>query len=71
MEIIEDARWHADSESEAHKWLAEHEDTVGSDTWEWDLRDWDIHFLFTCYCVDLAVRLYREHAAAKTQQSAA
>ncbi|MFF1880272.1 hypothetical protein ACFVVC_02220 [Pseudarthrobacter sp. NPDC058196] len=61
-EILDDARWHADSESEAHTWLAEHEDTVGSDTWEWDLRDWDIHFLFTCYCIDLAVRLYRQQA---------
>ncbi|MDO5865126.1 MULTISPECIES: hypothetical protein [Paenarthrobacter] len=70
-EILEEARWHADSESEAHKWLADHEDAVGSDTWEWDLRDWDIHFLFTCYCIDLAVRLYRGHAAAKAQPSAA
>lgn len=60
-EILDDTRWHADSESEAHTWLSNNEDVVGGDTFEWDLRDYDIHFLFTCYAIDMTVRLYRQH----------
>jgi len=62
-EILEDARWHADSESEAHKWLQENEEHVGSDTWEWDLREYDLHFLFTCYAIALTTKLWFEHLA--------
>lgn len=60
-EILDDARSHADSDPEAHTWLAEHEDEVGSDTWEWDLREYDVHFLFACYALDLTTRLWNEH----------
>ncbi|WP_181273659.1 hypothetical protein [Brevibacterium oceani] len=64
-EILDDARWHAESEHQAHTWLRDNEEHVGSDTWEWDLRSFDAHFLFACYCIDAAVRLYREHLAAQ------
>jgi hypothetical protein len=60
-EILDDARSHADSDPEARMWLAEHEDEVGSDTWEWDLREYDVHFLFACYALDLTARLWNEH----------
>lgn len=60
-EILDEARWQADSESEAHKWLANNEEFVGSDTWEWDLREYDINFLFACYAIDTTVQLYRQH----------
>ncbi|MEU9602628.1 hypothetical protein AB0E06_38285 [Streptomyces sp. NPDC048109] len=63
QEVLDDAKWHADSESEAHKWLQDQSEIFGADTWEWDLRDYDIHFLFTCYCIDLAVRIYHEYQA--------
>lgn len=63
QEILDDARWHADSESEAHKWLQENEEHVGSDTCEWNLREYDIHFLFTCYAIALTTTLWREHLA--------
>lgn len=59
-EILDDARWQAETEYQAHTWLDQNEEHVGSDTWEWDLREYDIHFLFTCYAIDMAVRLYRE-----------
>lgn len=65
QEILDDARWHADSESEAHKWLQENERHVGSDTWEWDLREYDIHFLFACYAIAFTTKLWREHLAAQ------
>lgn len=68
-EILDDARWHADSESEAHKWLADHEGSVGSDTWEWDLSDFDIHFIFTCYALELTTRRWHEHLEAQTVAS--
>ncbi len=67
-ELLEDAKWHADSEHEAREWLSENEELVGGDTWEWDLRDYDIHFLFTCYCIDLGVQLYLEHQKQENQQ---
>lgn len=60
-EILTDARWHADSEEEAHKWLAANEDHVGTDTFEWDLREYDFHFLLACYAIDHTVQLYRQH----------
>lgn len=60
-EILDDARRHADSDPEARMWLAEHEDEVGSDTWEWDLREYNVHFLFACYALDLTARLWNEH----------
>ncbi|MFJ5724746.1 hypothetical protein [Streptomyces sp. NPDC093149] len=60
-EILAEARMYAGDEHEAREWLHENSETFGEDTWEWDLRDYDIHFLFTCYGIDLAVRLYREH----------
>lgn len=59
-EIFDEARWHSESEYEAHTWLSQNEQHVGGDTFEWDLREYDIHFLFTCYAIDMAVRLYRE-----------
>lgn len=62
-EIVDDARWHAGSEYEAHEWLRDNEDSVGSDTFEWDLREYDIHFLFTCYAIALTTKLWDEHAA--------
>jgi hypothetical protein len=61
QEILDEARWHADSGSEAHKWLQENEAHFGSDTWEWSLREYDIHFLFTCYAIALTTALWREH----------
>lgn len=60
-EILDDARWHSESAHEAHEWLSDNEEYVGSDTWEWDLRDYDFHFVLACYCIDLGVRLYQEH----------
>ncbi|MFD8609408.1 hypothetical protein [Streptomyces sp. NPDC059631] len=62
-EILDEARLYAGSEHEAREWLHENSETFGGDTWEWDLRDYNIHFLFTCYCIDLAVRLYHEYQA--------
>lgn len=65
-EIIADAQWSAGCSNEAHGWLADNEEFVGSDTWEWDLTEYDFHFLLTCYCIDHAVKLYRKHTAAIT-----
>lgn len=61
-EILDDVAWSADDEHAAHTWLADNESFVGSDTFEWDLRDWDTSFLFACYCIELTTRLYHEHA---------
>ena len=64
QEIIDDAGYHADSEYEAHTWLQDNEDSVGSDTFEWELREYDLHFLFTCYAIALTTKLWDEHVAA-------
>lgn len=60
-EVLEDARLYAESEQEAHEWLRDNEDHVGSDTWEWDMRDYDMHFIFACYAIDKTVQLWREY----------
>lgn len=60
-EILDEARTYGHSTESAHTWLQNQEDLFGSDTWEWDLREYDIHFLFTCYAIHLTTRLWREH----------
>lgn len=63
QEILDEAHWNAETEYQAHTWLSENEQHVGTDTFEWDLREYDIHFLFACYAIDMAVRLHREQKA--------
>lgn len=65
QEVLDEARWHSEAEHEARAWLSENEDRLdASDTWEWDLSEYDSQFLFACYCIDLATRLHREHRTA-------
>ncbi|WP_406004640.1 hypothetical protein [Streptomyces sp. NBC_00987] len=68
--LLVEGRLHAESEHEVREWLRDDREACavfGTDAyWEWDLRDYDNHYLFTCYGIDLAVRLYREHEAEKT-----
>lgn len=33
------------------------------DTWEWDLRDWDYHYLWCCHAIVWAIAAYRKQAA--------
>ncbi|UJW28849.1 hypothetical protein L3Q67_26680 [Saccharothrix sp. AJ9571] len=61
--LLDNAKLHAETEHEAREWLQQSEqlDVFGEDAgWEWDLKDYDIHFRYACYCIDLAVRLYHE-----------
>ncbi|MFF2053850.1 hypothetical protein ACFVU2_19755 [Leifsonia sp. NPDC058194] len=60
-EVLEDARRHSDTEHEASEFLSNHQEVFGSDWWEASLRDWDVHFLFACYAIDLTVKLWREY----------
>ncbi|MFC9756704.1 hypothetical protein [Streptomyces sp. NPDC056921] len=70
-ELLADAQLHAESEHEAREWLRDDHAACANfgenAYWEWDLRDYDTRFLLTCYCIDLAVRLYRKHEAQKTE----
>lgn len=62
-EILDDATSCSKSEHEARGWLDSPEgwELFGLDTWEWDLTDWDVHFLYTCWAIDLTVQAYRRH----------
>lgn len=64
--VLDDARDHSGDEHTARSWLdeAEQRELFGDDTWEWDLTDFNIHFLFTCWAIHLTVRTYREACAA-------
>lgn len=64
-ELLADARIHSEDEHTARQWLQDNDEIFGGDTWEWDSRGWDIHFLFTCYAIEWTARLYWE-----TQQEA-
>ena len=70
-EILNSARFHSESEHEAREWLSEHARLFGQDTWEWELWDYDIHFLFACWAIDKTVQAYlafrREAALALTE----
>lgn len=55
-EIFERAAWNCETEHEAVGWLAE---TLGGDTWEWDIRSLDHHYLLACYAIATTVRAYR------------
>lgn len=62
QELIDDAAYHAESEDQAHQWLSDQEDAIGySDTWEWSLREYDGHFINTCYAIELTTRLWKQH----------
>lgn len=60
-EVDEDA-------TSAHEWLRDHDDVFGTDTWEWELSDFNIHFLFACYALELTARLWREHINTTTPE---
>jgi hypothetical protein len=50
-----------DTEQDAHALLAElaEADVVGSETWEWDLRDWHWQFLWCCWAIVEGIKRYR------------
>ena len=62
QEILDEAQDCAHSEHEARQWLDSHDvwEILG-DSWEWDLNEWDTHFLYTCWAIDLTVQAYRRH----------
>ncbi|MCI4659613.1 hypothetical protein [Cryobacterium zhongshanensis] len=63
-EILEEAHRYADNEVEAHDWLRENQVTFGQDAyWDWSMKDYNVHFLFACWAIELTVRLWREYEA--------
>lgn len=63
-EILAEARSHADDEQEAREWLRDNQNIFGQDAyWDWDLRDYNVHFIFACYAIELTVRLWRHYEA--------
>ncbi len=52
--LYEDAQDVPESPTLAHQWL---DDAFPNcDTWEWDLADWDHHFLLACYAIHATVK---------------
>lgn len=49
--LLDDAEEVADYEHDAREWLNDRPSLMGTDTWEWDLTDWDHHFLLSCYAI--------------------
>jgi hypothetical protein len=63
--LVSEAREAAYYEAEAREWLSEHQDGF-PDSWEWELKDLDHHYLLACYAVVTtiaAVRRMKEAAA--------
>ncbi|MBX9150041.1 hypothetical protein [Rhodococcus qingshengii] len=52
------ARWSFTDVDSSERWEF-------SDTWEWDLREWDYHYLMACYAIAWGIQKYREAAAEK------
>ncbi|HEU5223099.1 MAG TPA: hypothetical protein VFU07_05385 [Candidatus Lumbricidophila sp.] len=57
-DLLSSAAW-CDSTHAAHEWLEEHSSKVGQDTWEWDLSEFSVHFLYTCWAINKTVSAYR------------
>lgn len=56
LELSEVAKSVAEFEHEAREWLDQERRAVGYDTWEWDLTDWDHHFILSCYAIAATVK---------------
>lgn len=63
--LLDGVRTHSEDERSAQEWLrgdADAREAFGEDAhWDWDFRDYDIHFIFACYAIDKAVQLWREY----------
>lgn len=65
-ELLAEAAAASDDEHTAREWLEEHADLMGQDSyWESDLGDWDVHFLYACWAIELTIRLWDEHVEAR------
>ena len=66
-EVLLEAQAYSDSEHEAREWLNEPEqrEIFGDDTWEWNFRDYDVHFLFACWAIDKTVQAWKEYVATR------
>ena len=66
-EILLEAKACSGSEHEAREWLngPEQRELFGDDTWEWSLRDYDVHFLFACWAIDKTVQAWKEYVASR------
>lgn len=64
-DLLEDAHLHSEDEHSAREWLRDDTEALeafGQDAhWDWDFRDYDIHFIFACYAIDKTVQLWREY----------
>ena len=63
-EIMADATASSETEHELRSWLYEALEFSGWDTWEWDYRSLDHHYLLACYAIAATVRAYRSTADA-------
>lgn len=61
QEVLDQARCSSDTEHSAIEWVYAQEDNLVGDPCDVDLRDWDVHFLYACWAIEMTVRAYREH----------
>jgi len=60
--ILGEARLYSEDEHEAHEWLRGNQALFGEDAyWDWSMTDYNVHFIFACYAIELTVRLWREY----------
>ncbi len=55
-EFVRSAEYVAEYEHDAREWLDGERRALGHGTSEWDLTDWDHHFLLSCYAIATTVR---------------
>ena len=59
-ELLQEAAIFTETEHEARSWLASTEPFRDADTWEWDYRSLDHHYLLACYAIATTARVYFE-----------
>lgn len=58
--LLNAASYSADSEPEAREFLSQH-DKLFPDNWEYDLHEFNPHFVIACYAIDATVQAYKRH----------
>lgn len=62
VDLNEQARFASESAYEASEWLRK-QGNLFDDWWEWDLKDYDRHYILACYAVTETARVFREYDA--------
>lgn len=60
-----EASWHSEDEESAHRWMRNHPEVMGEDTFENNVTDFSFQFVLTSLCIDETVRRFRNQTSSQ------